>query len=253
MGTRPSGRPQVSIVFMVSRQSPRHRFNQDRWRRWTWMRYGIRSAAAAIPMPPLPRGVVSPPDRALPIAPLGGLANLASSLRCAAIGAVLVATIAPRADDDPGPATGAGEHSVAVHGGERSPSGTGREGTRSATLLRADVAACRAVCRRKLGGLPHPSAGLPSCTGLMVAAPCSDQPGGEQPRNPAASTFAAVARNQSQELRSRRENQNQLGPPESGGFTPPSTEVAVNTCDTSSKGAGTTSRKLPTAARRRRW
>jgi len=68
-----------------------------------------------------------------------------------------------------------------------------------------------------------PSAGLPSCTGLMVAAPCSDHPGGTHPRKPAASSFTAAARNQSHELRSRRENQNQPKPPESGGFTPPPT------------------------------
>ena len=68
-----------------------------------------------------------------------------------------------------------------------------------------------------------PAAGLPSCTGSMVAAPCSDQVAGEHPRHPAASAFAAVAANQSQELRSGRWNQNQLRPPESGGSTPPST------------------------------
>ena len=72
-----------------------------------------------------------------------------------------------------------------------------------------------------------PCAGLPSCTGLMVAAPCSERPGGGHPPIPAASAFAAVARNQSQELRGRRRNQIQLKPPESGGFTPPSTPMAA--------------------------
>ena len=70
MGTRPNGRTQVPIVFMVMRHSPRHRFNQDRLRRWTWMRYGICAAMAAIPMPPLPCGVVPPPALAPPVSPL---------------------------------------------------------------------------------------------------------------------------------------------------------------------------------------
>jgi hypothetical protein len=60
-------------------------------------------------------------------------------------------------------------------------------------------------------------------------APCRDRPGGEHPRNPAASAFTAVAKNQSQELRSQRENQTQPRPPESGGFTPPSTGVSEET------------------------
>jgi hypothetical protein len=71
-----------------------------------------------------------------------------------------------------------------------------------------------------------PCAGLPSCTGLMVAAPCNERPGGE-PAEPAASALAAVAKNQSQELRCWGWNQNQPRPPESGGFTPPSTTHAL--------------------------
>lgn len=156
MGTRPSGRTQVAIVFMVSRQSPRHSFNRNRRRRWTWMRYGICAAMAACPMPPLPRSVVPPPDLAPPVALLRGLADLASTFRCAALGAVLVATIAPRADDDPGPATGAGEHSVAVHG-DRSPSRAGQPRGSAATLFAADVTAQAVrVCRRKLGMVATP-------------------------------------------------------------------------------------------------
>jgi hypothetical protein len=57
----------------------------------------------------------------------------------------------------------------------------------------------------------------------MVAAPCSDPLGGEHPPNPAADTFAAVARNQTQELRCFRKNQMAGRPPESRGFGPPST------------------------------
>ena len=57
----------------------------------------------------------------------------------------------------------------------------------------------------------------------MVAAPCSDLLGGEHPPNPAADTFAAVARNQTQELRCFRKNQMPGRPPESRGFGPPST------------------------------
>ncbi|MFN9970809.1 MAG: hypothetical protein ACK58T_13035, partial [Phycisphaerae bacterium] len=53
IGTRPSGRTQVTIVFMVTRQLPRHRFNQDRSFGGRWMRYAIRAATAAFPMPPL--------------------------------------------------------------------------------------------------------------------------------------------------------------------------------------------------------
>ncbi|MFN9331691.1 MAG: hypothetical protein ACK6D1_03735, partial [Planctomycetota bacterium] len=64
------------------------------------------------------------------------------------------------------------------------------------------------------------------CTGLMVAAPCSDLLGGEHPPNPAAETFAAVARNQTQELRCFRKNQMAGRPPESRGFGPPSTALA---------------------------
>jgi hypothetical protein len=45
----------------------------------------------ASPMPPLPRRVVPPSDFALPVALLGGLADLASPLRRAALGAVQVA------------------------------------------------------------------------------------------------------------------------------------------------------------------
>jgi hypothetical protein len=76
-----------------------------------------------------------------------------------------------------------------------------------------------------------PAAELPSCTGLMVAAPCSHQPGGEHPRNTAASAFAAVARNQSQKLRGRRRNQNHLRPPESRGSRPPSTGTSVESAE----------------------
>jgi hypothetical protein len=61
------------------------------------------------------------------------------------------------------------------------------------------------------------------CSGLMVAAPCSDPLGGEHPPNPAADTFAAVARNQTQELRCFRKNQMAGRPPESRGFGPPAT------------------------------
>jgi hypothetical protein len=58
----------------------------------------------------------------------------------------------------------------------------------------------------------------------MVAAPCSDRPGGEHLRNAAANALAAVAGNQSHELRCKERNQIQPRPPESGGFTPPSTQ-----------------------------
>ncbi len=68
-----------------------------------------------------------------------------------------------------------------------------------------------------------PFAGLPLCTGLMVAAPCSDLGRRGHPPITAPSAFAAVAGNQSQELRCCGANQIQPRPPESGGFTPPST------------------------------
>jgi len=119
------------------------------------MRYGNFAAPAALPIPPLPRGVVPATDIALPIVLLRGATDLAPSLRRALAGAVPVAPVASAADDDPGPATGAHEHSMTAHGDERSPSRTGRECPRPATLLRADVAVRRVVCRRKLGGLPH--------------------------------------------------------------------------------------------------
>lgn len=43
-----------------------------------WMRYGFRAATAALPMLPLACGVVRPPELALPVAPLGGHADLRS-------------------------------------------------------------------------------------------------------------------------------------------------------------------------------
>jgi hypothetical protein len=145
-GMRPSGRTQVSIVFMMRGSAPRHRFNRDRRCGWRCMRYGICGATAAVPIPPLPCGVVPSPDLALPVAPLRRPADLPPTLHRAAARAVLVAAIAPRADRDPSPAAGASEHSMAVHGGDRSPSRTGREGARCATLRQADVAFTRAVC-----------------------------------------------------------------------------------------------------------
>jgi hypothetical protein len=56
-----------------------------------------------------------------------------------------------------------------------------------------------------------PVAGLPSCTGLMVAAPCSDTHRARHARTPAASAFTAVARNKSQELRCP-ETESESGP-----------------------------------------
>ena len=58
----------------------------------------------------------------------------------------------------------------------------------------------------------------------MVAALCSRQPGrGQRPRGPAANAFAAIARNQTQELRCFRKNQKRGRPPESRGSRQPST------------------------------
>jgi type II secretory pathway pseudopilin PulG len=151
-GTRPSGRTEMAVVFMVRGRSPRHRFNQDRFRRWTWMRYGIGAATALRSMPPLPGSVVPPPEIALPVAALRRTPALVSTLRRAAAGAVAVAPVAPRAHHDPGAAAGAHEHPMAVHGGASSPSTTGQTRRSPATLLRANVAADRGVCRRKLGG-----------------------------------------------------------------------------------------------------
>jgi len=210
-------------MFMVRGGSPRHRFNQDRRRGWTWMRYGICAAMAAGSMPPLPRDVVPLPDLALPVAALGGPADLASTFRCAAIGAVQVAPIAPGADDDPGPATGAGEHSMAVHGDDRHRGLDSHAGQRRHSSQQTERRKPFACVEGSSAWLPHLLAGLPSCTGSMVAAPCSDRPRDRHPLRPVASTFAAVARNQSQELRSRGRNQNQLRPPDSGGSRPPFT------------------------------
>jgi hypothetical protein len=94
----------------------------------------------------------------------------------------LIAATAPCTAGNPGPAAAAHEHSMTLHGGETSPMGTGREWARFVTLRRADVALCRAVCRREARSVTTHAAGLPPCTGPMVAAPCSGHPGGHGPR-----------------------------------------------------------------------
>src|SRR5690606_24166440 len=109
------------------------------------MRYGICVAMAASPMPPLPRRVISSPDFAPLIATPRLSHDLAGTLASATLGAIPVAAVASCADDHPGPATCAGEHSMAVHEG-RLPSGTGQGHPRCATLRRADVAGNRGVC-----------------------------------------------------------------------------------------------------------
>lgn len=150
----------VMIVFMVTRQLPRHRFNQDRSFGGRCMRYAIRATTAALPMPPLPRGVVPAPERTLPVATFCCPARLASTLHRTTPGAIPVAAVAPRAHPDQHPAVAAGEHAVAVHGGTSLPPGTGREPAPSATLRRADVAACRSGCCRKPGRLSRRSSGF---------------------------------------------------------------------------------------------
>ena len=95
------------------------------------------------------------------------------------------------------------------------------------TLRSRPNGASRSRVLKEARRVATPCAGLPSCTGRWFAAPCSDRPRDRHPLRPAAMTFAAVARNQSQELRSRRWNQNQLRPPESGESRPPFTSPRV--------------------------
>ena len=148
---RPNGRPKETIVFMVWRRLPRHRFNRFRFGGWSMMRYGICAATAASTMPPLPRAVVPPPEFALAVLVFG--AALARSTACprAVRAAVPVAAVASQAHHGPAPATRAEQHSMAVHG-ERSPSRHGQPRWSAAILLAADVTATAVcVCRRKLG------------------------------------------------------------------------------------------------------
>jgi hypothetical protein len=214
----------MAVVFMVRGRSPRHRFNQDRRCGWTWMRYGIAPATALRAMAPLPGSVVPPPDLALPVAALRSSQHLAPALRRAATRAALVAAVAPRAHHDPRPAAGAHEHPMAVHGDASPPSRAGQPPVGRDTAPSRRCGLPRRVSK-EARRLSHRFAELPSCTASLVAAPCSHRAGDEQPRNTAANTFAAVARNQSQQLRSGERNQIQLRPPDSRASTQPSTRV----------------------------
>jgi len=224
---RPSGRPQVAIVFMVMRgRLPRHRLCLHRPGCGTVMRYGICDATAPLPMPPLPASVVPTPEVALPVAPFRPALALPAPLGRAAHGAVPVAPVTPRADRHPGAAPRAEVDPVAVHR-DCSPPGAGQPRRPSRHCARTTQRRKPLPwVRRKLGVLSTLVAGLPSCTGLMVADPCSRRHRRRHPSPPATGGFAAAAGNQSQVLRCAGWNQSHAKPPDSGGFTQPSTDAA---------------------------